>query len=320
MITEPDLSHDFLRSALNRLYAVDVRTLEFVRPGGECSWGYVVTTHTGERFFLKLTQQRVCGDEISEQGLIAAGEVAQALGHDRIVTAIQATTGYFLNSIGGYLATFIPLVEGVPMMQTELDDERQHKLGVLIAQIHTFAPIERPPHEKLARHHLRDWGALERALDSPSPTWSAAQRRMATLLDSVRPTMQRLIAEYRVVERQIAEDRRIPLMFCHGDPSPGNVLVRPDGEIALIDWDSPVWGPQERDLFHVRHYPGVMAGYERETGGLTLNEAVMSAYAQVWDIGEVVDYGYRTLLTQQSEAQYVHDVHELEAHIRGLEL
>lgn len=318
MLTEPAIGHDLIHQALRRLYHLDVHALRFLSPGGECSWSYKVEAAQGS-YFLKLSQTRVCGDQISERGLVAADSLAEALGQHQIITALRApATRQFLNSIEGYTAVVIPFVDGQSQHEGGLTAEQRFQLGELVAHIHQYVPDMTllPPHDTLGRNGVQGWQRLSIALDQPSPEWTPIQQQMADLLRAVRGETERLIAEYAALEQVIRADRRIPLMFCHGDPSAGNVLVRPDGTIALIDWDSPVWGPPEHDLFHLKDDAEVMAGYRRVAGVVYLNETLLKAFQYAWDIGEIVDYGFRTLLTTQSEAQYAHDVQELGTHLR----
>ncbi|GAB3938097.1 hypothetical protein GCM10027614_17510 [Micromonospora vulcania] len=52
------------------------------------------------------------------------------------------------------------------------------------------------------------------------------------------------------VER-LAAERPGPSVVCHGDPHLGNLLLGPDGQVWLIDWDDAVLAPAECDLMFV---------------------------------------------------------------------
>ncbi|MCI4061126.1 phosphotransferase [Micromonospora sp. R77] len=69
--------------------------------------------------------------------------------------------------------------------------------------------------------------------------WRAVAADLATLLDQV----DRLGAELR--------ERPADLVLCHGDPHLGNLLLGPDRQVWLIDWDDAVLAPRERDLMFV---------------------------------------------------------------------
>ncbi|MEU1361398.1 aminoglycoside phosphotransferase family protein [Micromonospora zamorensis] len=63
----------------------------------------------------------------------------------------------------------------------------------------------------------------------------------------------RVVTLTRGVER-LAVDQRVrpgPDVVCHGDPHLGNLLLGPDGQVWLVDWDDAVLAPPECDLMFV---------------------------------------------------------------------
>lgn len=66
--------------------------------------------------------------------------------------------------------------------------------------------------------------------------WSAHADRVSTVLAGV---------------ERLAGDRAGPVVVCHGDPHLGNLLLGPDGQVWLIDWDDAVLAPRECDLMFV---------------------------------------------------------------------
>jgi len=41
------------------------------------------------------------------------------------------------------------------------------------------------------------------------------------------------------------------LVLCHADLHAGNLLITPDGALYVVDWDTLILAPQERDLMFV---------------------------------------------------------------------
>ena len=46
-------------------------------------------------------------------------------------------------------------------------------------------------------------------------------------------------------------ERALPQVVCHADIHAGNVLVGNDGELSIVDWDTLILAPKERDLMFI---------------------------------------------------------------------
>ena len=196
------------------------------------------------------------------------------------------------------------------------DEAQQRQLGELVADVHCFAPGQRPLPEDFAGMELRDWPRLRAVVNAPPPPdWSPPQLALAALVRATQPRMARWIEDYNLLELRVRAAGH-PHVFCHGDPSSGNALVRPDGSLTLVDLDAPAWAPRERDLFHLRGWPAALEAYGHCYPDLELDGDLLRLYQLSWDIGEVVDYGWRALMTRQSEAQQQHDLRGLRKHLK----
>ena len=316
MLGEPALTHEEICAAVAQHWGRQATALHFLTPGGECSWSYRLHSVEGERYFLKLSQLRVCGTPLCEQNLVAAAGLAQALEGERIISAMAARSGRYLESIGPYQARLQKWVEARAFMDLGggPDDAAQWQLGELVAEIHSFTPQQRPTPEQYAAAELHDWPPLQAALAPPPPSWNAEQRALADLVRKARPRMARWIEEYQVIEQRVLAACHKPV-FCHGDPSSGNALLRPDGQLTLIDLDAPAWAPRDRDLFHLRLWPAALQAYRSRFPDYVHDPDLLRLYQLAWDIGEVVDFGWRALMTRQSEEQQRHDLRELRKHL-----
>ncbi len=46
-------------------------------------------------------------------------------------------------------------------------------------------------------------------------------------------------------------ERTLPLVVCHADIHAGNVLIGDGGQLAIVDWDTLILAPKERDLMFI---------------------------------------------------------------------
>ncbi|MGW5671525.1 phosphotransferase [Micromonospora sp. NPDC003776] len=113
------------------------------------------------------------------------------------------------------------------------------ELAGLPREDHTHALVGAATREMDRRLRLVDDRTADRWTHAVAGRWREAADDLATLLDRV----DRLGAELRA--------RPADLVVCHGDPHLGNLLLGPEGQVWLIDWDDAVLAPRERDLMFV---------------------------------------------------------------------
>ena len=75
-------------------------------------------------------------------------------------------------------------------------------------------------------------------------------------------------------------------MLTHGEPHPGNTMLTPDGW-RLIDWDTVLVAPPERDLWSLDPGDGsVLARYGEATGVRPLSP-LLELYRIRWDLADL---------------------------------
>lgn len=87
-----------------------------------------------------------------------------------------------------------------------------------------------------------------------------------------------------------APRRQETMVVTHGEPHPGN-LIRTTTGLALIDWETALLAPPERDLWllQARTSPDVLAEYEGRSGR-RVNDELMTRYRLAWALTDVGDF------------------------------
>lgn len=321
MISEPNILIDDMRQWLIETYPLTVKTLEFM-PYRECAWHYRVVDDTDAAYILKLSQNGLCGSgRISDQTIRAW----QALYYEFGITQmppppLRGTTGAYINMLHDWTAVLVKYIEGTPAYQTALDETHQRLLGTLVARLHRckLHPRERPQPEDFSP---RLAPMLRRILDEvqfSTRKYAPFHLKLLGILHKLAEPLAQKLAEFVRLQKLLQHDAGLHADFvlCHGNPSPGNVIITPDNNVFLINWDAPVFAPRERDLYFLLDKPAVMLAYQNGVGDYNLRQEVLNFYQLAWDLGEIVDYGTRILFRRQSQAQNKHDVLALMRHLK----
>jgi spectinomycin phosphotransferase/16S rRNA (guanine(1405)-N(7))-methyltransferase len=169
----------------------------------------------------------------------------------------------------------------------------EHRLSVLrlVAAVHTAPPAvsRQAPADDFAVPH-RD--ALEAAFDPTSDVDGAGPYALRTSLlvrQNAAPIRQ-LLARYDGLMSR-AGSRAGRAVLTHGEPHPGNTMLTADGWV-LIDWDTALVAPPERDLWLIDPGDGTILDAYASATGVTPMPDLVEAYRLRWDIADIaVDVG-----------------------------
>ena len=76
------------------------------------------------------------------------------------------------------------------------------------------------------------------------------------------------------------------MVITHGEPHRGNTINTADG-VVLIDWDTALLAPPERDLWMLVGEDAQTAADYTERTGVVLDDSAMRLYRLWWDLCEI---------------------------------
>jgi len=243
---KPDLSDGTLLEHLNQEYAQDFTALEFLPLGFDpSSANYQAKTGTGERVFVKVRLGSV------REGPLALARHLQALQVETLIPALATRSGSPWASTPEWSLAVFPYVEGHDAYDGGLTDEHLRVLGYALRQIHDAQPSNglsrllpsetySPELRKSAREHVE--------LRETPHDWLC--ERLETLLDARGDLILELVDRAEFLAHAVQSDPP-PSTLCHADLHAGNLLITDDGRLHIVDWDSAILAPRERDLMFV---------------------------------------------------------------------
>ncbi len=254
MLEPPVVPDHAILASLSAGYRLDGASLAFLPCGADPNAGaYRVTTADGRAYFVKLRLGPF--DELAARvpHWLAQQGVAE------VMAPLVTSAGQPFLRVDEFTLLLYPFVEGCDAYQATFTDAHWVRLGLALRRIHDAWP----PTELAALLHRETWDAtwrrrlhqailrLDRRVytDPISHEFAAFLRvRRDEVLDLVECT-ERLAQTLQVAH--------LPEVLCHTDLHAGNLLICPDGRFYIVDWDSPLLAPRERDLM----YPGGGQGF-----------------------------------------------------------
>lgn len=244
MLTKPHLQDQRIIASLRDEYGLPVVELHFLPKGADQHAAvYRAVASDGRVYFVKLRRG----------GFETAVALARFLGNqglESIIAPLATKTGHPWASLEAYKLVVFPFIEGHNGYEVELSESHWNQLGRALKRLHaTELPsalgklIQPETYNPYWRNRVKGFVAN---LDNAVFTDPLAAELAAFL-------RARRVEVLELIER--AEGLALPLraqspelVLCHADIHAGNVLLDSNGALYIVDWDSPVLAPKERDL------------------------------------------------------------------------
>jgi spectinomycin phosphotransferase len=297
MLTEPaDLDRAELAAAVVRHWGLDELRLEYVPVGfGSHHW------RAGEWFItvddLAAGHQAYPDPESSFSALDRAYQTAAVLRHsaglDFVVAPLPDSDGAVIRRLSDrYAITVFPYVEGESSEwgSYETNAERRTMCGIL-GRLH--AATERLP-AGLARIEdlvLPARAALEDALSDLQRPWTTGPFAEPTrrLLANSAAGVEHLLRDYDGLAGS-ARAGADAWVVTHGEPHRANVIRGPRCRRHLVDWDTALVAPRERDLHMV--LGDDLTGWDEYVAVLPaeLDETSLRLYRRWWELADITTF------------------------------
>jgi spectinomycin phosphotransferase len=242
VLDKPSIDDAVLVDGVGTGWGVAVSGIDFLPIGLDgAAWAYRVDAAPGERYFLKVRRRRPAPASIRLPQILCEQGLHQA------VAPIAPLDGQLWHETDGLHLLLYPFIDGASAWTPGFTDRQWHEHGTFLRRLHaSTVPDDLLPTEKYTAE------AARRALAGISVPTGADEigRSLARLVEQHRAEIDEM-ATRTLVLAQRAKEANAPVVVCHTDIHPGNVIVGPDGGLSVVDWDAPMLAPPERDLMFV---------------------------------------------------------------------
>ncbi len=261
MLEKPDVKDEAIIERLGEAYGMRVGELAFLPIGADVNTAvYRVAAGDETAYFLKLRK----GD--FDPITVDVPLLLQEQGIREIIAPLATRTGQLWASLEPYTLILYPFIEGQDGYEVALTDAQWVEFGAALKAIHATAIPEelarRIPRERYSprwREMVRSYQAQVEEARYTEPV----ALKMAAFLRTKRGEIRKLVERAEALAEALRE-RPLECVLCHTDIHPGNLLISPNGEFYIVDWDNPMLAPREHDLTLIGG--GATWSKERETG------------------------------------------------------
>ncbi len=266
------------------------------RPVGYGSHHWSLEDEAGERWFASVDVL----DELDPDGsfgrlsaALEAAATAREAGLSFVVAPIRTCAGPVARLLGGYALALYPHVEGRSGdFGDSLPPAEAIELVGMLTSLHAVSGPSAAVDVRVEAFELPGREVLEAALGEldvaeswPGPYGENLQRLLGRHLDDV----CHLLREHdRLVATVGPQTDR--LVLTHGEPHPGNLIRTAEG-LMLVDWETALLAPPERDLWllDARTDGQASAEYAALTGRPVV-PGLLQRYRLAWSLADLAVY------------------------------
>lgn len=306
MLDPPDLQTDHILATVHEHYGLHPTAVAFLPLGRDVrSWAFRAAT-ADATYFLKLRQGVV------REATLRVPRYLVEQGVSHIVASLPTRAQRLWVEVDGFTLALYPFIYGTTGMAHGLEEHHWRTFGAALRAMHDtplasdLAPIV--PRDAFTTGLSDAVRALDAHIDAQTFA-DPIERDLAAFWQRQRAEIRALVARFETLGRRLRAQSP-PLVLCHADVHPNNVLIDLDDQLWIVDWDDALLAPKECDLMMgvggLGNYPAgpreaswLLQGY----GGTDIDPVALAYYRHVRALGDIAADGELVLqLPGASEA------------------
>lgn len=304
MLEKPDLNDEKIIACLQGEYGLHITQIAFLPLGADLNTAvYRVVAEDGTVYFLKLRRGEF------NQASVTVPKYLGGLGIKQIIPPLTTQMGQLWANLTPFKAILYPYVEGHNGFEINLSDQQWIEFGSALKRFHTAdipsaitSGIQREKFSPKWRDIVKIF--LERIKQETFEESVAAE--MAVFLKAKGDETLELVERAERLA-QILQEQPLEYILCHADIHGWNLLIDIHGALYMVDWDTLIFAPKERDLMFIGAGLGDSRGtpHEEETlfyqgyGQTNINPVAIAYYRYERIIEDIAVYCEQIFLSDE---------------------
>jgi spectinomycin phosphotransferase len=247
MLTKPNLEDEKIINCLSSMYGINIEKITFLPLGADFNTAvYRVTEGKEKDYFLKLRSGKFL-----EASVLVPKYLAD-LGVKQVVPPLVTKTGQLWTSLASFKVILYSYVEGCNGVQAKLSRDQWAQFGGAIKKLHS-TDISASITKDVSRETFSSkWRETVKAflmrIESEVFEEPVAVK-MAHFLKSKRCEILKLVERAEELAIRL-QKQSLDYVLCHADMHGWNLIVGKEA-LYIVDWDTFIFAPKERDLMFI---------------------------------------------------------------------
>jgi len=314
MKTEFPFNKSELIKFINAQYNLNVKNLIFI-PKGEVGYCYIVNCNNDKKFFLKIFDNSRLANTSTpnlEFSLKASAFLYEEKCIRNISHPIRTIDNSFISKFNNNKIVLYNFIEGKDFDNKSLTKEVIVLLAKLLATIHKKTKnsiFNNAIYEKFEIDFKEDLLKSISFLKDKNNLNTKYRKQLAKLVlpleNKILKALKKLENSSKDLNKNIKKE---DFVIVHRDPICANLIIDKNDQINIIDWDDPIFGPVEHDIwFYLEGHQSFLPAY-REIYNIDINFKVVEFNIYKRLLADITDWVYRISFEEQSNEQNQSDL------------
>jgi spectinomycin phosphotransferase len=248
MLRKPDINDQEILKCVQEAYGLKASNICFLPLGADFNTAvYRITSTDKKDYFLKLR----CG--VFFEASVMVPKYLRECGLKQVISPLATKSGQLWTNLSYFKAILYPYIDGCNAIEAKLSDQQWIQLGAIIKKIHSNdipkALRTNAVQETFSSAWCEKVAAFLERIENEVFEETVAEK-MALFLKSKSEQIFSLIKRTEEL-RCTLQKQPLACVLCHADIHGWNLLIDKNDDLYLLDWDTLILAPKERDLMFI---------------------------------------------------------------------
>ncbi len=248
MLIKPNLADEEIIGCLRDAHGLTVDKVLFLPLGADFNTAvYRIKTTDGPDYFLKLRR----GEFL--EASVSVPKYLSDLGIKQVIPPLATKTGELWASLASFKAILYPYVQGHNGVETKLSEDHWIQFGTTIKKIHSTG-IPSTITKKVPRETFSSkWGETVKSFLARIENEVFEEPIAVKTAKFLRSKSAEIFKIVELIEQLTPklQTQQMDYVLCHADIHGWNLIVENEGALYIVDFDTLIFAPKERDLMFV---------------------------------------------------------------------